>query len=121
LEAGLGWVTKLDKGDFVGREALKKVQSAPLPRKLFGFEVTGRGIARHGYPLRDAEGREIGVCTSGGPGPTVGKNIGLGYLPSEMNGKATAPGTTFFVDCRGKNVEAVVVNVPFYKRGKAKP
>ena len=75
---------KLDKGDFVGRAALAKIKGEPLPRKLVGFEVTGRGIARHGYPLRDAAGREVGVCTSGSPGPTVGKNIGLGYLPSAM-------------------------------------
>jgi aminomethyltransferase len=116
LEAGLGWVVKLDKGDFIGRAALAKVKSEPLPRKLVGFEVTGRGIARHGYPLRDAEGREVGLCTSGSPGPTVGKNIGLGYLPSSM----TAVGWKFFVDCRGKNIDAVVVATPFYKRGKSR-
>jgi aminomethyltransferase len=112
IEAGLGWVTKLDKGDFVGREALQAVKAAPLPRTLVGFEVTGRGIARHGYPLRDTDGKEIGLCTSGSPGPTVGKNIGLGYLPTPM----AAVGTRFLVDCRGKNVEAVVVKTPFYKR-----
>jgi aminomethyltransferase len=56
----------------------------------------------------------VGVCTSGGPAPTVGKNIGLGYLPSSMN----AVGTKFLVDCRGKSIEAVVIPVPFYKRGK---
>ena len=112
LEAGLGWVTKLDKGDFVGRDSLQKIKDAPLPRKLVGFEMLGRGVGRHGYPFRDLEGREVGVCTSGGPAPTVGKNIGLGYLPSQM----TAIGTKFLVDCRGKNVEAVVVKVPFYKR-----
>ena len=116
LEAGLGWVVKLDKGDFIGRSALAKIKSEPLSRKLVGFEVTGRGIARHGYPLRDAGGREVGVCTSGSPGPTVGKNIGLGYLPSAMS----AVGTTFTVDCRGKNIDAVVVPTPFYKRGKVR-
>ncbi len=114
LEAGLGWVVKLDKGDFVGREALEAVKAAPLPRRLVGFEVTGRGVARHGYPLRDLEGKEVGVCTSGSPGPTVGKNIGLGYLPASM----AAVGTKFLVDCRGKNVEAEVVKTPFYKAKK---
>jgi aminomethyltransferase len=114
IEAGLGWVVKMDKGDFVGRAALEAVKAKPLPRKLVGFEVTGRGIARHGYPLRDLDGKEVGLCTSGSPGPTVGKNIGLGYLPAAM----TAVGTKFFVDCRGKNVEAVVVPVPFYKAKK---
>jgi len=116
LEAGLGWVVKLDKGDFIGRAALTKIKGEPLARKLIGFEVTGRGIARHGYPLRDAGGREVGLCTSGSPGPTVGKNIGLGYLPGAMS----AVGTTFSVDCRGKNIDAVVVQTPFYKRGKAR-
>jgi aminomethyltransferase len=114
IEAGLGWVVKLGKGDFVGREALQAIQAGPLPRRLVGFEVVGRGIARHGYPLRDLEQREVGVCTSGAPGPTVGKNIGLGYLPTPL-----APiGTRFLVDCRGKYIEAVVVPVPFYKRSQ---
>lgn len=112
IEAGLGWVVKMDKAMFVGKAALEKVKASPLPRKLVGFEVTGRGIARHGYPLRDVDGKEVGICTSGSPGPTVGKNIGLGYLPSAMS----AMGTRFLVDCRGKNVEAVVVKTPFYKR-----
>jgi aminomethyltransferase len=115
LEAGLGWVVKLDKPMFVGKEALEGVKAAPLPRKLVGFEVSGRGIARHGYVLRDREGKDVGLCTSGSPGPTVGKNIGLGYLPTSM----TAIGTEFFVDCRGKNIEAVVVKTPFYKRPSA--
>ena len=112
LEAGLGWVVKLDKAMFVGKAALEKIKAEPLARKLVGFEVTGRGIARHGYPLRDLEGKEVGICTSGSPGPTVGKTIGLGYLPAAL----TAIGTKFLVDCRGKNIEAVVVKTPFYKR-----
>jgi aminomethyltransferase len=112
LEAGLGWVVKAEKGDFIGRAALMEIKARALPRRLVGFEVTGRGVARHGYPLRDRDGREVGVCTSGGPAPTVGKNIGLGYLPTAM----TELGTPFLVDCRGKNVEAVVVKTPFYRR-----
>src|SRR5262249_41632134 len=64
LEAGLGWVVKLDKAMFVGKDALAAVKAAPLPRKLVGFEVEGRGIARHGYVLRDVDGREVGLCTS---------------------------------------------------------
>jgi len=79
-----------------------------------GFEMTGRGVARHGYPLRNLEGGEVGVCTSGSPAPTVGKSIGLGYLPTSM----TEPGTRLLVDCRGKNVEAVVTRTPFYKRAR---
>lgn len=112
IEAGLGWVVKLDKARFVGKDALSAVKKAPLTRKLVGFEVLGRGIARHGYPLRDLEGNEVGICTSGSPAPTVGKNIGLGYLPTSL----AEVGTRFFVDCRGKNIEAVVTKTPFYKR-----
>jgi aminomethyltransferase len=113
IEAGLGWVVKMDKGDFVGRAAIEKIKAAPLPRRLVGFEMIGRGVARHGYPLRDMKGAEVGVCTSGSPAPTVGKSIGLGYLPSAMS----EVGTRFQVDCRGKNIEAMVVKTPFYKRG----
>jgi aminomethyltransferase len=112
LEAGLGWIVKLDKALFVGKEALAEVKNASAARKLVGFEVTGRGIARHGYPLLDASKNVVGTCTSGSPSPTLGKNIGLGYLPTAM----TTIGTEFFVDCRGKAVEAVVVKAPFYKR-----
>jgi aminomethyltransferase len=112
IEAGLAWVVKLDKGDFVGREAIARVKAAGPARKLVGFEMRGRGIARHGYPLVDREGAKIGICTSGSPGPTVGKNIGLGYVPAAMS----AVGTELFVDCRGRSIEAVVVKTPFYKR-----
>jgi glycine cleavage system T protein (aminomethyltransferase) len=117
IEAGLGWVVKVEKGDFIGRAALMEIKSRPLPRRLVGFEMTGRGVARHGYPLREGsapDSPEIGLCTSGSPGPTVGKNIGLGYLPTVMSDV----GTQFFVDCRGKCVEAAVVPTPFYKRAK---
>lgn len=112
IEAGLGWVVKFTKGDFVGRAALEKVKAAPLERKMVGFSVTGRGVARHGYVLRDLDGKEVGVCTSGSPAPTVGKNIGLGYLPTTM----AEIGTKFLVDCRGRNAEAIVERTPFYKR-----
>jgi aminomethyltransferase len=113
LEAGLGWIVKLDKADFLGKAALVQIKAAGLPRKLVGFEVTGRGIARGGYPLLDKAGSVVGSCTSGSPGPTVGKNIGLGYLPASMS----AIGTEFVVDCRGRHADAVVVKTPFYKRG----
>jgi len=113
LEAGLGWIVKLDKAsDFLGKAALQKIKEQGLPRKIVGFEMTGRGIARHGYPLLDMQGKPVGVCTSGSPSPTLGKSIGLGFLPADM----TKIGTTFKVDCRGKAVDAVVVKVPFYKR-----
>ncbi|HEY4015054.1 MAG TPA: glycine cleavage system aminomethyltransferase GcvT [Polyangiaceae bacterium] len=112
FEAGLGWVVKLDKGDFVGRAALVEEKTRLPIRGLVGFEMVGRGVARHGYVLRGMDEAEVGVCTSGSPGPTVGKNIGLGYLPAAM----TRVGTPFLVDCRGRNIEAIVVKTPFYKR-----
>jgi aminomethyltransferase len=115
LEAGLGWVVKLDKSDFIGREALLRIKAEGPKRTIVGFEMAGRGIARHGYPLLDPAGNTIGVCTSGGPSPTSGKSIGLGYLPVE----SSAVGTRFLVDCRGKHIEAVVVKTPFYKRARA--
>jgi aminomethyltransferase len=112
LEAGLGWVVKLDKSHFVGKEALQRLKAEGPRRAFVGFEMVGRGIARHGYPLLDATGGTIGLCTSGSPSPTLGKSIGLGYVPVAM-----APvGTKLSVDCRGKAVEAVVVETPFYKR-----
>jgi len=112
LEAGLGWVVKLGLGDFLGREALQAVKAAGLTRKLVGFEMVGRGIARDGYPLLDADGRPVGRCTSGSTSPTLGKNIGLGYVPKAL----AKAGTQLLVDCRGRQVEAVVVKTPFYKR-----
>jgi len=113
-EAGLAWTVKLDKGEFVGRGALARIKAAGPARKLVGFEMTGRGIARHGYPLLDKQGNTIGVCTSGSPSPTLGTNIGLGYLPAAM----ADLGTAFVVDCRGRHIDAVVVKTPFYKRPK---
>lgn len=112
IEAGLAWVVKLDKPDFLGKAALAKVKAEGPTRKMVGFEMTGRGIARHGYPLHDKAGALVGICTSGSPAPTVGKNIGMGYVPSAMAGV----GQELLVDCRGKKVEAVVVKTPFYKR-----
>ncbi len=111
FEAGLGWVVKLDAGDFIGRAALRDLKQAGLSRRLVGFEMTGRGIARHGYPIC-IDGKRVGVVTSGSPGPTVGKNIGLGYVPKEQS----KLGTRLDIEIRGKLVSAVVVSTPFYKR-----
>jgi aminomethyltransferase len=113
IEAGLSWTVKLDKpGGFLGRDAIAAVKSAGPSRTVVGFEMVGRGIARHGYPLLSSDGKVVGICTSGGPSPTLGKSIGLGYLPIGMS----AVGTSFLVDCRGKSIEAQVVKTPFYKR-----
>lgn len=118
-EAGLGWVVKLDHGEFIGRDALRAVKEAKPARKLVGFEMTGRGIARHGYAIHalgddGSPGQEIGAVTSGSPSPTLGKNIGLGYLPRDR----ARIGTTIAIAIRGKHVPAVVVKTPFYKRAK---
>jgi len=112
IEAGLAWVVKLDKPDFLGKAALAKVKAEGPSRKMVGFEMTGRGIARHGYPICDKSGVAVGICTSGSPGPTVGKNIGMGYVPAAM----ASVGQEILVDCRGKKIEAVIVKTPFYKR-----
>jgi aminomethyltransferase len=109
-------VVKLDKGMFVGQKSLAEVKAKGLTRKLVGFEMTGRGIARHGYPIKDGAGVVVGVCTSGGPAPMLGKNIGLGYVPVAL----AEIGTRLLVDCRGKDIEAIVVKTPFYKRPAAR-
>jgi aminomethyltransferase len=113
FEAGLGWVVKLDKGDFLGRAALLQQRAAGLARTLVGFEMRERGTARHGYPITDvATGAPLGTVTSGTVGPTVGKNIGLGYVPP----RCAAPGTRIVIDCRGKPAQAEVIRGPFYRR-----
>ena len=116
LEAGLGWVVKLDRDDFIGRDALRAQQAAGITRKLTGFVMTERGIARHAYAIFDDidAGVACGTVTSGGPAPTLAQNIGLGYVPTRLS----VPGTKLSIDCRGKRVGAEVVSGPFYKRGK---
>jgi aminomethyltransferase len=115
FEAGLGWTVKLDKGDFVGREALARIAATAPVRKLVGFEMTGRGIARHGYAISSPSGEPLGTCTSGAPSPTLGKNVGLGYVSVEH----ARTGCELLVDCRGRSVSAVVVDTPFYRRSPA--
>ena len=111
LEAGLGWIVKFDKPDFIGREALLKQKQDGVKRRLVGFEMLGKDIARDHYPVF-VHGREVGQVTSGSPSITLKKNIGLAYLPSEH----AAIGTTFHVAVRSKLPEARVVRTPFYKR-----
>jgi aminomethyltransferase len=110
-EAKLGWVVKLDKGDFVGGETLRRIKQAGAARKLAGFEMIGRGIARGGYEIRSLDGERIGYVTTGMPSPTLGKNIGLGYVPPEL----ASEGSEFDVVIRDKPVRARVVKTPFYK------
>jgi aminomethyltransferase len=113
LEAGLGWVVKLDKPDFIGKAALVAQKAEGPKRKLVGLEVTGRGVARHGYPVL-AGGKVVGSVTSGTMGPSVEKPVAMAYLPSEL----AAIGTEVAVEIRGKPVPAVVVKTPFYQRAK---
>lgn len=112
LEAGLGWIVKFDKGDFIGREALLKAKEAGLPRKLVGFRtLEKRDIARDGMAVVKG-GAPVGFVTSGAPSPTVGQNIGLALVPSDD----TKVGTRILIEIRGKAAEAEVVPTPFYKR-----
>jgi aminomethyltransferase len=113
LEAGLDWIVKLDKGDFCGRDALQSQHREGVHRKLIGLQMRGRGIARDGYQVL-AGGKPVGWVTSGGPSPTLNKNIGLCYLPAEM----ATPGRPIEILIRGQAVEAETVATPFYRRAK---
>lgn len=113
LEANLGWICKLDKGDFVGRDALARQKKEGLKRKLIGFEVTDRGIARDDQEVVIGEQR-VGKVTSGSPAPFLKKNIGFAYVPVEF---ATV-GQEIQIDVRGRLVNAQIVKTPFYKRAK---
>jgi aminomethyltransferase len=113
FEADLAWIVKMEKSDFVGRSALEKSQASGLTRKLAGFEMTGRGIGRDGYEIW-VDGTPAGWVSSGGPSPTLNKNIGLCYLPVEQ----AVPGVAIDVIIRGQPVSALTVSLPFYKRAK---
>jgi aminomethyltransferase len=111
LEAGLAWVVKFDKGDFIGRAALQAQKEQGLTRKLVGFQLTEPGIARHGHPVvRD--GQAVGVVTSGTRSPSLKTSIGLAYVPPAL----AAEGSALAVEIRGKPVAAVVVKTPFLSR-----
>lgn len=111
LEAGLGWTVKFEKGDFIGRDALLKIKETGLERKLIGVELLDRGVCRVGHTLYDNQ-RPIGAITSGGPSPTLHKNIGMGYVTSA----SAVVGETIDVDVRGRRIPARIVALPFYKR-----
>jgi aminomethyltransferase len=111
LEAGLGWLVKFKKGDFLGREALLRQKEEGLRRKLIGFEITGRGIARPHYPVF-MQGEKVSEVRSGTYAPFLKKSIGLAYLPIRY----TEVDTEIEIEIRGKRVEARVVSLPFYKR-----
>jgi aminomethyltransferase len=112
-EADLAWIVKLDKGDFIGKAALAKQKEQGVTRKLVGFEMIGRGIGRDGYEVY-LDGSPAGWVSSGGPSPTLCKNIGLCYLPTNR----AKPGQTIQIVIRNQPVQAITVPTPFYKRAK---
>jgi len=110
LEANLAWLVKLKKGEFVGSDVLQAQKANGLSKKLIGFTLGDRNIARHGYPVF-ANGQPSGLVCSGTMSPTLGIPIGTAYLPTAI----AKEGTTFEVEVRGKRVPATVVKTPFYK------
>ena len=113
LEAGLSWVVKLGKGDFLGRAALLEQSERGVPRTLVGFTVEGRGIARQGHGVLSG-GEAVGEVTSGTWSPTLERAIGMAYVPPAL----AAPGTPLELDVRGRKLPAAVVGLPFYRRQK---
>ncbi|MGH7570262.1 MAG: glycine cleavage system aminomethyltransferase GcvT [Gemmatimonadota bacterium] len=112
FEAGLGWIVKLDKGEFVGRDALAAIREKGPTRKLVGFRLLERGFPRPGYAIR-LDGAVVGEVLSGTMSPTLGDGIGTCYLPADRS----SPGTSIEVDVRGRGVPAEVVKTPFYTDG----
>jgi aminomethyltransferase len=112
IEAGVGWTVKLSKPAFLGRAAIERRMDVGPTRTTVGFEMVGRGVGRHGYPVLDQAGAAVGIVTSGGPSPTLGKAIGLCRVPPRL----AEVGTELEIDCRGKAVAAKVVKTPFYRR-----
>ena len=113
LEANLGWIVKLNKGDFIGRDALAKQKEEGLKRRLVGFEMIERGIARDCQEVV-VDGAPVGKVTSGSPAPYLKKNIGMAYVPIEFANE----GQQIQIDVRGRLVSAEIVKTPFYKRDR---
>ena len=113
LEADLEWIVGWNKPEFLGKEALAAQKAKGLTRKIVGFEMVDRAIARHGYDVY-IDGAKVGVVTSGTQTPFLRKAIGMAYVPVTH----TAPGTEFEVDIRGRRARARVIPLPFYKRPK---
>ncbi len=111
IEAGLGWITKTEKGDFIGRAAILKVKESGPTRKLVGFEMKERAFPRHGYKILK-DGSEIGYVTSGTMSPSLGKGIGMGYVNTPFH----EIGAPIQISIRGKEADAEVVKTPFYQR-----
>lgn len=113
IEAGLGWITKfVDGKDFIDRAKMESLKAEGVKRKLIGFEMIDKGIARHDYPIVDAEGRTIGRVTSGTMSPSLKKGIGMGYVETAFS----KVGSEIFIEIRGRKLKAEVVKTPFYKQ-----
>ena len=112
LEAGMNWIVGWNKPDFIGRDRLREQKESGLSRRLIGFEMVDRGIARHGYPVTHG-GRTVGVVTSGTQTPFLKKSIGMAYVPLDLSERDTE----ISIDIRGRASRARVVPMPFYKRG----
>jgi len=110
LEAGLAWVTKLSKDEFVGRDALAKQKEEGVRRLLAGFELSGRSIGRYGYPIL-VQGRSVGFVTSGNFSPNIEKTVGLGYVDV----KCRKTGTEIEIEARGRRIQGVLAGTPFVK------
>ena len=114
LESGLGWIVKLDKGDFIGRAALQKQRESGVPRTLIGFYLDEAGIVRQGDAVKTLSGEDIGSATSGTKTPTVNKALGMALVSS----KDAALDTKLSFVVRGRAIAGHVVQLPFYKRSK---
>jgi aminomethyltransferase len=115
LEAGLGWITKLDKGEFIGRDALRKQKESGVRERLVGFVCQERGFPRHGYAVH-VDGEPAGTVTSGIVSPMLQQGIGMAYVPAE----SAKPGTRIDIMVRDKAIPAEVVRPPFYQHGSVR-
>ncbi|NQY67897.1 MAG: glycine cleavage system aminomethyltransferase GcvT, partial [Flavobacteriales bacterium] len=112
LEAGLGWITKLAKDDFIDKDFLANQKEEGIKNKLVAFQMIDRGIPRHDYPIQDANGNVIGRVTSGTMSPSMKIAIGLGYVTKENS----TVESDIFIEIRGKSIKAQIVKLPFYKK-----
>jgi len=115
LESGLGWITKLDKGDFIGRDVLVQQKEAGVTRRLVGLTLTDRGFPRHGYPIASQD-QDVGEVTSGVVSPSLGIGVAMGYVPTELS----KPGTEVGIRIRNKVIPAIVKRPPFYTEGSVR-
>src|SRR4029079_4808310 len=113
LEADLNWIVGWKKDEVIGHDALLRRKASSAPRKIVGFAMVDRAIARHGHPVMRGD-EQIGYVTSGTQTPFLKKAIGMAYVPASM----TEPGTELDIDIRGRRAKAIVVSLPFYKRPK---